>query len=57
MTHLHAEMLRRHNAGQTARYIARMLSIEKQALRRVVRPLNQRGRLHDRHSRPGRAGW
>lgn len=56
MIHLHAEMLRRHNAGQTARYIARMLSIEKRAVRRVVRRLNQRGRLHDRHSRPGRAG-
>ncbi len=56
MIHLHAEMLRRHNAGQTARYIARMLCMEKQAVRRVVRPLNQRGRLYDRHSRPGSAG-
>ncbi len=55
MNLLQAEALRRRAAGQTVRYIAHVLRMDRREVRRLTRPLNRRGRPYARHSRSGKA--
>lgn len=55
MNALYMEALRRRSAGQTTRYIARILSMDRQEVRRLTRPLNRSGRLYSRRSKLGKA--
>lgn len=48
------EVTRRARVGQSARYIAYVMDLPGADVARIVRPLNQRGRLYARHSKPGR---
>lgn len=42
------EAARRHYRGQSTRYIAFAIGVDRGAVRRFLRPLTQRGRLHSR---------
>lgn len=48
------EATRRARLGQSALYIAYAMGITSAEATRIVRPLNRRGRLYARHSRPGK---
>lgn len=48
-----AEARRRARIGQSSRYIAYAMNVSHDDVRRCVRPLTVRGRLHARHSRAG----
>ncbi len=52
---LYMEAMRRRSEGQTTRYIARVLCMDRQEVRLLTRPLNRGGRLYSRHSKPGKA--
>lgn len=49
------EATRRARIGQSARYIANAMNVPAADVARIVRPLNRRGRLYARHSKPGKA--
>lgn len=49
-----AELRRRARIGQSSRYIAYALGVSHDDVRRCIRPLTVRGRLHAHHSRAGR---
>lgn len=49
------EAARRARIGQSALYIANAMDVPAADVVRVVRPLNRRGRIYARHSKPGKA--
>lgn len=48
-----AELRRRARIGQSSRYIACVMGVSHDDVRRCIRPLTVRGRLYARHSRAG----